>query len=399
MTKKMRSLRTVILMAVCFLLPGVVWACLWDYDTLMMERVRFPTTLELITGKFLRHSKEFYEWRIQDRQKKLAQDPNNLAYYDDLAVAYDKLGQHEKAIETILAKDQIKPGLYETEANLSTFYIHAGQLEKGLEHVERAIQINPNAHFGREKYQRLLVQYIISRRHDGKTVLPLATPPAGDEGAAVQPTNGDFASFLNSGNSYGLSEADRRAALSGILGMMKFAKFDSPILLEPLGDLLARGWDGEPARDAKLLAARAYLKASYAVDDESAKAAYRRLAEDVLELQVKNVLHAEMSLQELEQTFQKELAEAEQWYDELRQNELSWIEQGKDADLEFTKMYYDEPQVSSSERGLKDRLLDNPRRMAIAAAAGAMLVTLAFIVLGVIRRQRAKALHRTDGKN
>ena len=52
-------------------LPTAVFACLWDYDTLKQERARFPETLELITGKFLRHSKEFYEWRIQDRLQKL----------------------------------------------------------------------------------------------------------------------------------------------------------------------------------------------------------------------------------------------------------------------------------------------------------------------------------------
>lgn len=40
--------------------PALV-ACLWDYDTLAMERSRFPSTLELITGKFLRHSPEFYQ--------------------------------------------------------------------------------------------------------------------------------------------------------------------------------------------------------------------------------------------------------------------------------------------------------------------------------------------------
>jgi len=67
---------------------------------LAMERQRFPSALELIAGKFLHHSKEFYRWRIADREKKLAADPENLAWYDDLAVACDKVGEHEKAIVT-----------------------------------------------------------------------------------------------------------------------------------------------------------------------------------------------------------------------------------------------------------------------------------------------------------
>lgn len=31
-------------------------ACLWDSDTLQMERLRFPGVLEIITGKFVHHS-------------------------------------------------------------------------------------------------------------------------------------------------------------------------------------------------------------------------------------------------------------------------------------------------------------------------------------------------------
>ncbi len=87
-------------------------ACLWDFDTLAVERSRFPTALELITGKFLRHSPAYYRWRVEDRRRRLVDEPDNVALYDDLAVAYEKLGEHEKAIETILEKDKLKSGLY-----------------------------------------------------------------------------------------------------------------------------------------------------------------------------------------------------------------------------------------------------------------------------------------------
>src|SRR5438876_454864 len=105
-----RHVRPVIVAAVLLGVPASAVACLWDYDTLKQERARFPSTLELITGKFLRHSPEFYEWRVRDRLAKLAADPTNLAYHDDLAVAYQKTGQHAKAVETMLAKEKIKPG-------------------------------------------------------------------------------------------------------------------------------------------------------------------------------------------------------------------------------------------------------------------------------------------------
>src|SRR5438128_1240188 len=162
------------LLAVAFLFaPAVLLACLWDYDTLQMERSRFPSALELITGKFLRHSPEFYEWRVRNRLDRLEREPDNLALYDDLAVAYDKLGQDDKAIETIQIKERKQPGLYETYANLGTFYIHGGQPEKGLEYIDKALAINPGAHFGREKYQKALVEYVLLRKRQGKLTLPL----------------------------------------------------------------------------------------------------------------------------------------------------------------------------------------------------------------------------------
>src|SRR5262245_21343336 len=132
----MRSSRRFLCVFVLLVLPTAAFACLWDYDTLKQERARFPSTLELITGKFLRHSPEFYEWRIQDRLKKIEANPTNLELYDDLAVAYEKTGQHAKAIETILAKEKIQPGLYTTYSNLGTFYILAGDFEKGLPSID-----------------------------------------------------------------------------------------------------------------------------------------------------------------------------------------------------------------------------------------------------------------------
>ena len=199
------------------------FACLWDSDTLTMERSRFPTVLELITGKFLRHSKEFYQWRIQDRLTKLKYEPNNLAYYDDLAVAYDKIDEHQKAIETILKKDDIKPGLYETEANLGTFFIHSGQFEQGLIHIGKAIQINPDAHFGREKYQKYLVEYVLSCRINGTIKLPLKYCKVDQSNNEYHPMGFEY--FLKEHQ-----ENDYQAALKGILGMMKFGNYQSPIL-------------------------------------------------------------------------------------------------------------------------------------------------------------------------
>ncbi|WP_339746049.1 hypothetical protein [uncultured Rubinisphaera sp.] len=353
-----KTLREMLIVCLAFQMAvGPIWACLWDYDTLTMERLEFPDTLELITGKFLRHSSEFYEWRIQDRKQKLEQDPSVLAYYDDLAVAYDKTGQHQLAIETMQAKNSIEPNLYETEANLGTFYIHSGQLEQGIEHINKAIAINPEAHFGREIYQQDLVNYVRLRQKNGKTVLPLRSQFS-EEDIFDWPVY-NFNDYIlkvhavpDSDGNPAVKDQDEelRKALKGILGMMRFGHNDSPILLEALGDLLSArslhlghsyGYLG-----GKQLAARAYLKASYEVDDEIAKQAYRNLAEKSLQLQLESTLggfaRQELSLNTLEESFQQELAEAKAWHDELHQDELQWIESGVDVDAAFTGKYYEE---------------------------------------------------------
>ncbi len=320
-------------------------ACYWDYDTLKMERRQFPGVLELITGKFLRHSSDYYQWRIEDRIRRLKSQPDHLPYYDDLAVAYDKIGRHDDAIATMLRKGKLKSGLYETEANLGTFLIHAGRFEEGLEHIKRAIDINPNAHFGREIYQQLLVEYVISRR-DGRDMIPLPLDPEprddfrDPEGFAL------FVVERRLGEASGYSEerdAELKRATKGVLGMMRFGNYDSPILLEALGDLLlAAGYPDDPKR----LAARAYLKASYGVDSDEAQAAYAHLAESALERQTRDTLtHTELTLPQLEAVFKQELAEAKSWHSELAANERRWIREGRNVDAEFTRTYYDEPAI------------------------------------------------------
>jgi tetratricopeptide (TPR) repeat protein len=380
----LRSAAVAILAGV--LLPSVASACLWDHDTIQMERARFPSTLELITGKFLRHSPEFYQWRIENRLKRLESDPTNVALLDDLAVAYDKTGQHDKAIETAMRTEQLHPGRYETAANLATFYFHAGRLEEGLPHIDRALAINPDAHFGREKYQKLLVEYVLHQRKGGPQKLPLAEvkvfrnpPEFGD--IVVEDT---FANYLGRKDGSGQlpSPKESAAAIKGILGMMKFGKHDSPVLLEALGTLLTPMFGD----DAKLLAARAYLKASYDAPEGPARTVYRWLAEHALLRQTPGPGREEqISLEQVEADFQKELAEANAWYAKLRERELSWIREGKDPEAEFDKFYDREPELSDPEANRKLAIY-----LITGAAALLVLAVAGLVVFVYVRRRRAR---------
>lgn len=75
-------------------------ACDWDTETLLEERSRFPTALEIILGKFPRHTKDYYQWRLNDRLEKLKSSPNDDRLLDDVAVSYEKLEQYDEAITT-----------------------------------------------------------------------------------------------------------------------------------------------------------------------------------------------------------------------------------------------------------------------------------------------------------
>lgn len=323
---------------VCWLwaLPGL--ACLWDYDTLNMERSRFPGALELITGKFARHSPAYYRWRIEDRKRRLTDNSYDMSLYDDLAVAYDKLGQHEQAIATILEKEAKQPGAYETYANLGTFHIHAGNLEEGLQYIDKAIEINPEAHFGREIYQRLVVQYVLAKRQDGQTVLPL-------EPNSRQFQARGFAQFVlgqqlpaDEEPTPEAKQAEIKRATQGVMGMMRFGNHDSPVLLECLADLLV----ADHQNDNKRLAARALLQASEQAEDEGARQAYRKLAADQLRLQTTGpATTEELSLQTLVATFADEQRAADDWYRQVQEAEAQWIQAERDVDAEFKRHYLD----------------------------------------------------------
>jgi tetratricopeptide (TPR) repeat protein len=217
---------TLALLSILFF-TNIAFACINDYSSRQFEFQPFPTENQLISGDFHIHSKAFYEWRINDRLKKIKEDSNNPALLDDLAVSYEKTGQTQLAIDTLQNVLSKYPNRYETLANLGTFYIHHNEYEKGLELLKKAIIINPQAHFGREIYQIKVVEYIISL----KKIKPLIFP--------IQTTT-NFADFILKGVDQKNQKNELILAIVGVSGMLKFGNNDSPILLEVLGDLYSR---------------------------------------------------------------------------------------------------------------------------------------------------------------
>ncbi len=328
---------------------------MWDYDTIEMERQQFPSVLELLSGKFIRHSPEFYYWRIKNRRQEIKKHPEQIALYDDLAVACSKTGAHQKGIDLMFKKDSLRPGMYETYSNIGTFYIFAGKLKKALEYIDKALSVNENAHFGREIYQKYLVEYLLSKTYKGKVLLPL------DAQFYAYPQ--DYFSKLNKNNFYGflikkynqkyrknlkeLPEEELSKAIVGIMGMMKFADHNSPILLEVLGDLLFNTGNRVASRH---LACRAYLKASRVVEDSGSKEVYRKRTAFLLAVQYadnhENSRKKFMDIELLEKLFDKECEQGDEFYKQIQTDELNWIKKGVDVDLAFAEKYYNSPQTA-----------------------------------------------------
>ncbi|HIF14508.1 MAG TPA: hypothetical protein EYQ86_03975 [Bacteroidetes bacterium] len=320
------SVKSLTIGAICLFLL----ACYWDKDTIEMERQQFPSVIELISGKFLRHSPEFHYWRIKERSLKLKASPDSLSLYDDLAVSYSKIGNDKKAIEIMLKKDSLKPGQYETYANLGTFYVHDGQYKIGLKYIEKAIEVNPDAHFGREIYQKRIVQRIIRKMDSsGHISLPLKS--------------------IRRYNSLSMRKYPNvEKEIIGIMGMMKFGNFNSPILLEILGHTLFTKTGNLGARH---LAARAYTKASMEVKDSVTKAQYKLIASRILEFQ-KGFGDPGPGFNSIEALLMAEIEAGNKYYEQIRADEIEWIRTGKDPEKEFAKKYYSEPEL---EKDLKPK--------------------------------------------
>jgi tetratricopeptide (TPR) repeat protein len=163
--------------------PYRTHGCLWDRDTLAMEEENYPGIAEVITGRFERFPDLYYEMRLERVTKELESDPDNLDLYDDAGVACDRLGRCDKAIEWMTKKramlDTLKPlggDLSEHEyrylANLGTFHIHRWlknganrddmqDAEIARDLIEKAIELNPDAHFGRERFQLMAIEWIL----------------------------------------------------------------------------------------------------------------------------------------------------------------------------------------------------------------------------------------------
>lgn len=192
------------------LLGAVAGACLWDSDTLKAEAANKMDLVRVITGRFERWPAKYYEMRLERVKKELADpttgDAKRLDLYDDAAVALDRLHRDDEAITLIEQKRALltkldpkvasqKDHWYRYYANAGTFWAHRwfakgadrakiDQMRHARDLIAKAIEINPNAHFGREKYQLLVMEWVI---HPLKKIGYGADAQPAPEGTPITP--------------------------------------------------------------------------------------------------------------------------------------------------------------------------------------------------------------------
>lgn len=158
-------------------------ACIWDHDTLAMEAQKFPELPQIIAGRFPRYPSLYYEMRLTRASAQVTTNPDDFSAYDDAGMACERLGRREEAAHWMERKKarldradradpQVREHWYRYHANLGTILAHQwlknganrariAEMKTARDHIAQAIQINPDAHFGREKYQLLAMEWII----------------------------------------------------------------------------------------------------------------------------------------------------------------------------------------------------------------------------------------------
>ncbi len=163
------------------LLPAV--ACKWDRDTLKEEAKGKLDTVKAITGWFDRYPARYYEMRLERVTKELEVRPAALDLFDDAGVACSRLGRYDEAIAWMEKKKAVLDRMpaksaemdrYRYLANLGSFHMDRWisrapevrnadlkDLRAAEKFVVAAIELNPDAHFGRERYQLQMIRWLL----------------------------------------------------------------------------------------------------------------------------------------------------------------------------------------------------------------------------------------------
>ncbi|MCA9710500.1 MAG: hypothetical protein KDK70_31960 [Myxococcales bacterium] len=135
-------------------------ACGWDWETYHAEAKSLPCVFDALLGYWPKHTPEYHQARIDAADQALRWVPGWAEGLDAKGLSLLRLGRMEPAEAVMKQRLALDPDAYPGHANLGTLYTFTGDYPAALEHIDRAMAIEPQAHFGREKYHRALVVFL-----------------------------------------------------------------------------------------------------------------------------------------------------------------------------------------------------------------------------------------------
>jgi hypothetical protein len=141
-------------------LTGNTYACIWDADTLFQEKLRHHDLSSAILGE---PPPPEDPQKLQARITGLEANRNetNADWWNNLAGAYLRLNKPDTAVKLLEPVIGTFPNDYGIHANLGTAYHLLGRYAEAEKEIARDLEINPEAHFGLEKYHLALLQYLV----------------------------------------------------------------------------------------------------------------------------------------------------------------------------------------------------------------------------------------------
>src|SRR5882724_11338767 len=148
-----------ILSTVLVLIPGPILGCIWDADTLAQEKAKSPKMAEVILGPAPKPvDPALLRTRIQALKSAPREDEPN--WWNDLAGAHLRLGEASETVKLLEPVANKFANDYGVHANLGTAYHLLGRYKDAEREIARDLELNPEGHFGLEKYHLALQQYL-----------------------------------------------------------------------------------------------------------------------------------------------------------------------------------------------------------------------------------------------
>lgn len=128
-----------------------------------------------------------------------------------------------------------------------------------------------------------------------------------------------------------MTPLQQATAIQGLTGMMWFADFDNPVLLEALADVLVAG---DIKHNGSQLAALSYLHAARKASDGLERDRLRELAGQA------GSATTGFDITKLEELLKLGLTNGREFVASVRKDEVGWIQGGADVEKAFQQKYF-----------------------------------------------------------